>query len=711
MPTRSSATPLLAVDAVVLDTETTGLDTSRARMVQVGAVRVRGGRVNPAQKIDLLINPGVPIPPASTKIHHIDTDMVAGAADFAEAFGRVRAFVEDAVVIGHSIGFDLAVFKREVGLAGLEWAPWRSLDIRMLAQIANPKLPGYSLEQLADWLGVDVRGRHSAIGDALVTAQIFVALIGPLRERGTRTLAQAEQACRALTSVLEQDYRAGWVEPIAAPAVADARSTFAQIDSYAYRHRVGDVMSHPPLIGCAQHTIGAIVGSMEREKVSSLFLRPRDGPLPDRIAVDEMGIVTERDILRAIARHGTDTMAWPVARIMSKPLVTISADAYIYRAMGRMSAREIRHLAVVDEDGALIGAISARDLLRLRAGEAIALGDEIDAAGDIHELATAWAKLPMVVRGLVHEEVDPRTTAGVISREIGALSRQAAVIGERRMAAAGKGQPPVPYALLILGSAGRGESLLAADQDNAIIFQSGDPDGPEDVWFAELGGHIADILHQVGVPYCDGGVMARNGDWRGSPSTWNRRIEGWLRRSLPRDLLQVDIFFDMRAVHGDAALAQSLMSRAYQLGHNSPIFAKLLAEQLFDYRVPIGLLGGFKLTDGRLDLKMGGLFPIVAGARVLAIAHNIPRRATLDRLSGIRDLKIGGDSDLEHMISAHQVILRHILRQQLQDLMAGRTIVNAISVTKLSKLESDQLHDALSGLSHVGDMVRDLLFR
>ena len=86
------------------------------------------------------------------------------------------------------------------------------------------------------------------------------------------------------------------------------------------------------------------------------------------------------------------------------------ADAFVYRAIGRMNRLNIRHLGVVDEIGHVIGALSARDLLRLRAGEAISLGDEIDEATDVHALAVAWAKLPRVAESLLAEGVPAATS-------------------------------------------------------------------------------------------------------------------------------------------------------------------------------------------------------------------------------------------------------------------------------------------------------------
>ena len=138
------------------------------------------------------------------------------------------------------------------------------------------------------------------------------------------------------------------------------------------------------------------------QRISSLFVRPAQSDSSQPRAF-ETGIITERDVLRAVASHGADALRMPVERLMSQPLAAVPADAFVYRAIGRMSRLEVRHLGVVDETGCVIGALSARDLLRLRAGEAVALGDEIDGADDVRTLARAWAKLPQVAASLLAE--------------------------------------------------------------------------------------------------------------------------------------------------------------------------------------------------------------------------------------------------------------------------------------------------------------------
>lgn len=710
MTSANHATPLMALDAVVLDTETTGLDPARARVVEIGAVRIHNGRVDEGATLRLLVRPDEPVPAAATAIHGIDDATLADAPDFAAAWPQLQEFIGGRVVVGHTVGFDLAVLKRECERAGIEFRRPRTLDTRLLSQVAAPTLASYSLESLSSWLGVEGTGRHSALGDAVTTARIFRALVPKLREGGIRTLAEAMASCRALTDVLDEQHRAGWIEAVAAPARRDAERALGRIDSYPYRHRVRDVMSAPAKFIAQGRPVGEALSRMMEERVSSLYVRGTDADENGILAADA-GIVTERDILRALAQRGADALSAPVESIMCRPLAAVPVDAFVYRAIGRMARLHFRHLGVVDDLGRIVGALSARNLLRLRAGEAVSLGDEIDEATDVHQLGVAWAKLPQVAASLLDEEVPARDIAAVISRELGALTRRAAVLAEARLAEEGHGAPPCAYAFVVLGSAGRGESLLAMDQDNAIVFAEGAPQGREDAWFARLGIHVADILHEVGVPYCVGGIMAKNPLWRGSVATWNARIADWIQRSSPQDLLAVDIFFDLRGVHGDGHLADVVWRAAFEAARGQSTFAKLLAEASGSVESGIGLFGGIKTSAGRIDLKKAGLFGVVSTARVLAVCHHVVERATPARLAGLKALGIGGAKDLDALSDAQAVFLDLILRQQVEDIATGRAPSNKVQVSRLAAREREALQNALQAVQHLDALTRDMLFR
>jgi len=709
MDRTSGGAPLLSLDAVVIDSETTGLDPRKARVIELAGVRVSGGKLAGDNSFRRLLRPaGELIPAETTRIHGIDDAMVAEAPLFADVWPDFKAFLGKAVVIGHTVGFDLAVLKRECDLAGLAWKRPRTLDTRLLAQIAAPELAGYTLETLAAWLDVDATDRHSALGDAKTTARVFLALVPKLRNHGIRTIAEAERACLALTSVLDDQMRIGWIDAVEAPARADAERTLERFDSYAYRHRNRDIMRTPPVFVEAGISVHDAFARLAKEKISSVFVRPRAGSGVVKAA--EAGIVTERDLLRAVARHGAAALDLPVGQIMSRPLAAVSADAFVYRAIGHMNRLKTRHLGVVDEAGRVVGAISARDLLRLRAGEAISLGDEIDDAADAHALAVAWAKLPRVAQSLLAEGLSGRDIAEVISRELGALTGQAAVIAERIMRERGEGAPPCGYAMVVLGSAGRGESLLAMDQDNAIIFEQGEPEGDEDRWFAALGAHVADILHEVGVPYCKGGVMAKNAAWRGSVATWRNRIDHWIMRSNPADLLSVDIFFDLRAVHGDGSLAVAVRQAAFDAAEGQVAFAKLLVEGI---STPSSLkfFGGIRTEAGRINLKTAGLFGLVAAARAIAIRHHVMDRSTSARLAGVKELVHASETDLDALGEAQGVFLDLIVSQQVEDIAHGTPPSNAVLVKRLSVRDRDRLRVALEAVAAIDDLTRDLLFK
>ena len=466
-------------------------------------------------------------------------------------------------------------------------------------------------------------------------------------------------------------------------------------------------MSAPPKFIAPDATLSSALARMSRKQTSSLFVHPSEaGALP---RPDQVGIVTERDVLRAFAAHGVDGFTLPVEKAMSRPLACVPADAFAYLAISRMRRLKIRHLGVTDEQENVIGALSARDLLRLRAESDLLLGDEIDQAVDVPGLARAWGKLPQIAAALVSEDIAGGNIAALISRRVGGLTERAAALAEQRMQREGRGEPPCPYTVAVLGSAGREESLLAMDQDNALIFTEGEPDSAEDRWFAALSVHVADILHEVGVPYCKGGVMARNPQWRGSMETWRRRIEHWIGRSNPEDLLSVDIFFDLRPVHGELSLAESVWRTAFDAARGNAAFAKLLTESAGSREGGLNWFGRFKTDQGRIDLKKAGLFGIVNTARTLAIRHHVVERSTLARLAGLKALDRGAEADLDALADTQGTFIDLILDQQIDDIEHGRPVTNSVAIERLSRRNRRRLHTALEAVEHVEELTRDLL--
>jgi CBS domain-containing protein len=697
MSSPAASTPLVALDAVAIDTETTGLDVKTARLVQFGAVRIRGGNVLRDERLNTLVDPGVAVPAKASKVNGITTQHLTGAPDFATLAPAMEAFLGGAILIGHTISYDMAILRREYQLAGRTWTEPRTIDVRLLARLTAEAGPHDDLDSICSALGIEIEGRHSAIGDALAAAQVFVALVPHLRRRGIRTLAELEAAARARA---EQEARtAGGLMAPDLPPAADPTRTLVKVDSFPYRHRVRDVMRAPPLTAPGTTSLQDAMALLLEKGVSSLFV-----PSPEH----GVGIVTERDVLRVIATGGATALARPIDEIATRPLHTVDQDAFVYRAIGRMDRLSIRHLGVVDRDGVVVGALTTRNLLRHRATTAMMLGDQIESAADVTTLAQAWAQLPLMARMLLEEEVDARLVSSVISSEICAIARRAALMAEQRLADAGRGGPPVAYALMVLGSAGRGESLLAADQDHGIVYAEGEPDGPEDRWFAALGEEVSNILDAVGIHFCKGGVMSKNAAWRMSRARWVETVDRWVRRQRPEDLLNVDIFFDTVPVHGVIGLAEDLLDHVYDVGQRAPSFIKLLSEHARGARVPLTLFRKLKTdSSGRIDLKMHGLFPLVAGARVLAIKHGIRARATPERLQALANSGYIGENEGSALIEAHRTILTAILAQQLMDAEQGIPLSARVAPDRLNERTRAELTRAVTAVATMTDLVAE----
>src|SRR5690606_33536032 len=168
-PDSYSALPLGSIPAYAFDTETTGLDVTRDRVIEVGAMRLQSGGMADDDTFAALVNPGIPIPETTSKMHGIKDADVVNARGFSDVIGEFARWAGPAVMLGYSLGFDLAVLKSEHERCGLPWQPPRSLCVRQLAAILQPRLPDNSLEIIAGWLDIEVVGRHRALGDAKLT--------------------------------------------------------------------------------------------------------------------------------------------------------------------------------------------------------------------------------------------------------------------------------------------------------------------------------------------------------------------------------------------------------------------------------------------------------------------------------------------------------------------------------------------------------------
>lgn len=474
-----------------------------------------------------------------------------------------------------------------------------------------------------------------------------------------------------------------------------------RLDSFPYIHRVSDVMVSPAIVAPGDASLQETVSRLQGERVGSCIVIDRDGKA--------IGIVTERDVLNAIGRDGADALRQPLKTFMSAPVESIPADALLYRALARMDRRRLRHLAVLDGEGRPLGMVTARSLLRLRAGRSLAIGDAVEVAQDAATLRATHEQLPDLARGLLAEGIAAHDVPSVLSAVTRDITDRAAELALKEMTANGEGGAPAPWCLLILGSAGRGESLLAPDQDNALIVAdqgAGEMDG----WFARFAERLNALLDQAGIPLCKGNVMARNRAWRRTVQEWRTAIDRWIAHPEGDALLNVDIFFDSVAVAGDRALAIQVLGYARRSAQTALPFLRLLAEAGTAHRPPLGMLGGLQLDkQGRVDLKRGGLLPIVSAARVMALKLGSAAVASGERLrETVAAGKLGADNG-EALEQARRDIAGAILAQQLEDLAAGGEPGNRVDPRRLTRAQRNRLKAALRQAGEAATLVQDVL--
>ncbi len=188
--------PLDGIAYTVFDTETTGLQpTEGDEIIAIGAVRVINGRLLRQETFDRLVDPHRRVPAASRRIHGISGDMLRGQPSIEEVLPAFARFAEDTVLVGHNVSFDLAFLRLKEAQTGVAFTQ-PVLDTLLLSAAVHPDHEEHTMEAIAGRLGVEVVGRHSALGDALLTGDLFIRLLPLLRSRGIHTVGQAREAAR-----------------------------------------------------------------------------------------------------------------------------------------------------------------------------------------------------------------------------------------------------------------------------------------------------------------------------------------------------------------------------------------------------------------------------------------------------------------------------------------------------------------------------------
>ncbi|HEY1070652.1 DUF294 nucleotidyltransferase-like domain-containing protein [Thermomonas sp.] len=403
--------------------------------------------------------------------------------------------------------------------------------------------------------------------------------------------------------------------------------------------------------------------------------------LVDDPAHPEPGVVTRTDLLDALARDGRPLDA-PVGPLASRPLVAQQTTDVLFQALATMAERRVERVAV--RDGAtVVGTLGMAEVLAHYAGHSHLITLRLARARTLEDVAEAARDMPRLVR-MLHAQ-------GV---RMPALMELVSALNSRILARLYDVLVPEPArqqaCLLVLGSEGRREQLLRTDQDNALVLA----DDADPAVFEAAMARFSAWLAEIGYPPCPGGVMVSNPHWRMTAAQWRARLQGWRLPADAQAAMDLAITLDARPVAGNPALFQPLEAQLLALGGDEHLL-HTMARAVLRFDAPLSLFGRLRPDERGLDLKRGGVFPIVHGLRCLALQHGIAHRNSFARCealvqAGALDAALGRD-----VAQALAVLQRMRLDAQLATLDAGGVPDNRLQPDTLRRLDRELLRDAL----------------
>jgi CBS domain-containing protein len=288
----------------------------------------------------------------------------------------------------------------------------------------------------------------------------------------------------------------------------------------------------------------------------------------------------------------------------------------------------------------------------------------------------------------------PARIAAAVAGRNDALTGQLLLRAEEAL-----GPPPCSYAWLALGSAGRKEQVLLSDQDNAIAYAE---DGARArSYFPAMAEQVVAGLAKAGFLECPGGYMATN--WCRSLSSWKAAFHAWVAEPTPQALVEAEVFLDFRRVGGE--LPTDALDQIMLGGGRQPLFLFHLAEVARRFQPPLGAFGQIRRSHGEVDVKRGGLVPIVLLARLYALAAQSTARSTIDRLAAAGDAGVLSHWGAEGLSDAYQFLTLLRLGTQLRRVRDGQQPGNTIRVADLSVIDRRRLREAFRMVRRIQEAI------
>lgn len=514
--------------------------------------------------------------------------------------------------------------------------------------------PGY-LVGLSSYLGESAYASRAIAGAG---TEVLVLPAGELRDAERREPALFDAVNRLIGTGLR------------------ARTVSAGLASGGLTQPSASIMS-APLSSCRpDDSIRHVLETMLRDDVGSLAIVDANRQLH--------GLVTFRSLAKRLAQPGVDPGREPAANAV-RPATTVSGDMPLWQAQDVQERERSKYLVVVD-GGRPVGMLSQTDIVHALRAHQSGVFPRIYRAQSYDELAGHYLGIDRIAQRALETNRRARVAIRILSETHLAIQRRCVELTLAELESEGRGQPPLGYALIIMGSGGRREMMLDPDQDNGFILADHSDSASKaiDEWFYRFGARLNANLDRVGYVLCPGEIMARNPMYRKTLSQWKAQITRMVRRPNEKVARWSNIVFDFNAQYGDDALARELRTHLNEQLEGNPGLLKFMMEDDAHGRAPINWFNRLVTTDRPdgtevVDVKRNGMRIVANAARILALKSGIGVCNTTDRIDALVRGGVLSDDFGATVSAAYDELLDILLMHQLDQRRSGTPLDKEIA--------------------------------
>jgi CBS domain-containing protein len=452
------------------------------------------------------------------------------------------------------------------------------------------------------------------------------------------------------------------------------------------RARVSELFLLPAALIDSDATI-ASAGRIMRD-IDCNALLVRDG--------DRTGIVTGMNLSKAVVLKGM-TIDETVKGITQFEMITVEPDDFVSQALLLMTKHNKRRL-VVKQGDEFVGILEDINLLSFFAGNSQLVVGRIDRATSLPDLGAAAAQISEQLRPLRRQGVKFEVVAEIVSD----LNRR---LFHKLFELLCPPEMQGRACLIVMGSEGRGEQTIRTDQDNGLILSEPVDEAKLQKFREAFSGALANF----GFPPCPGRVMVNNPLWSRTIDDYISDFSHWTTAPDELSAMNVAIFYDAESVAGDASLLLRAKKALVEKAADERVFLGRFARAIESFEPPIGLFNTLKTAEGdgdALDLKKGGIFPIVHGVRSLAIERGLEETNTVKRLHKLGELGVLKPNFARELARALNYLMTLRLDAQLSAQMDSKASGSLLRPATLTSMDRDLLRDSFQVVKQLRDLVR-----